>query len=199
MKNILFFIIFFISVIAPQAQAYTSKCSVYTYGHGSPDDLSNFLQDLKQFVKNYKCFNKQTLDNNETEAVAACIECNSFSPTHFFIQMKSWIVEQQEENLQPCEGKHSFESLKEHMPNILTFPLQVISTSGSFTRIQSIEEFYHSLPSVFNAHVLQVIQEQNFEDMSCSNTGASIGQNKIWIKKDKDQQLKIFMINTPHQ
>ena len=194
MKNILISLVLLTSTTGSYAFREVTSCSVYTYGHGSKDELFNFLQNLKQLTKQYEC-NNMPVQDGETEAL--CTECNFNEPTPFFNQITSRFTEQQDEILQPCRDI-DFQPLKESISKMILFPLTVISTKGIVKAIRSAEEFYDLLPSILNNHVLQTIQNQNFEDMLCRNVGAFIGQHTIWIKRDDSQQLRISMIKTSH-
>ena len=196
MKNILLSLILLTSTTISYAFGGVSHCSVYTYGHGSKDELSHFLQNLKQLTKQYECNNTLEQDD-ETEAMAICTKCNSNESTHFFYQIKTWITEQQNEVLQPCDENIDPQLVKEDLSKMISFPLRVISSKGRLKTISSVEEFYDLLPSILNNHVVQTIRKQSFEDMLCNHTGASM-EDTIFIKRDDDQQLKIFLTKTPH-
>ena len=195
MKNILITLILLTSTTVSYALGGMSNCSAYTYGQGSKGELSNFLQTLKQFVRQYECNNTPAPDD-ETEAMAICTKCSLSEPVHFFSQIKNWITEQQNDILEPCKNIDS-QLLRKNFSKMMQFPLRVVLPGGRLRIIHSAEEFYDHLPSIFNNHILHTIRNRNFEDMICSATGAHM-EDTIFIRKDEDQQLKIFLIQTPH-
>ena len=187
MKNILTFCIFLAFTTSSYALYGPVDCSVYTYGQDKKENLLSFLSNVKQLVKQYECNNKRL---QETEATAVCTHCSSHG---VFTKVVSWIAQQQD-NLFPC--KHTdIETLKNDLSKIVNFPLSVIFHKGMSKKISSIEEFYDEFPRIFNADILESVK--NSESIFCSPSMIHI-EETFFIRKDENQQLKIFMIKTPY-
>lgn len=183
MKHILIALMFLTGAILSHTYGYPESVSTTNEEiMKQRKKYADFKKNLKHLARQYECNNTQIADD-ETEAMDVCAECTLTAGVSLFSDLTSWIYEQQDDILEPCENIDP-QLIEEEISKMVLFPIRVILPEGRVRTIGSAEDFQTHLPSILNSRVLHAIQDYNFED--------------IWITMDENREHKISFIKTPN-